>query len=89
MGCFIKGIYGSRYNEAAMLGYVQSNSLEYWKTQVKETVEKNKAKLELISVQQDIVVIDEIPYEWISEHDRTAIGRPLKIFHILLDCCVK
>jgi len=89
MGCFIGGIYGSRYNETAMLGYVQSNSLEFWKTQVKEIIEKNKAKLELISVQQDIIVIDEIPYEWISEHDRTAIGRPVKIFHILLDCYVK
>lgn len=88
MGCFITGIYGSRYNETAMLGYVQSNSLEYWKTQAKETIEKNKSKLELRSVQQDIIVIDEIPFEWISEHDRKAIGRPLKIFHILLDCDV-
>ena len=64
-------------------------SMEYWKTLIKETIERNKTKLELRSIQKDIIVIDEIPYEWISEHDRTAIGRPLKIFHILLDCCVK
>ena len=89
MGCFITGIYGSRYNETAMLGYVQSNSLRYWKSKVKETVNKNKAKLELRSVQQDIVVIDEIPFEWTSEHDRKAIGSPVKIYHILLDCEVK
>jgi hypothetical protein len=30
MGCFINGRYASQWNEAAMIGYVQSDSLEYW-----------------------------------------------------------
>jgi hypothetical protein len=86
IGCFINGVYGSRYNETAMLGYIQSDSLNHWKSKIKETIDNNNANLELISAQQEITVIDEIQFEWFSEHARKAIGRPIKIYHILLDC---
>lgn len=86
MGCFINSVYGSRYNETAMIGYVQSSSLDHWKSKIKETIDKNNVKLELKSVQQDITIIDEIQFEWFSEHARKAIGRDVKIYHILLDC---
>jgi len=86
MGCFIDSVYGSRYNETAMIGYVQSDSLDHWKSKIKEKIENNNARLELRSAQQNITVIDEIQFEWFSEHARKAIGRHVKIYHILLDC---
>ncbi|MFN8454825.1 MAG: hypothetical protein U0401_09185 [Anaerolineae bacterium] len=87
MGCFTSGLYASRYDEAAMIGYVQSGSLLYWQDKLKRKIEKDKSKLRLRTSQRDAKVIDTFPLEWISEHERDSIGRPITIYHILLDCC--
>ncbi|MDM8539759.1 hypothetical protein QUF90_01600 [Desulfococcaceae bacterium HSG9] len=86
MGCFITGRYASRYKESAMLGYVQSDSSDYWKAKVKAAIDKNATQLELNGLQQDITVIDDLPYEWFSVHTRQGLGSYVKIYHILLDC---
>jgi hypothetical protein len=87
MGCFTEGIYAGGYNESAMLGYVQSNTLIEWKNRVKKSIAENAASLNLQSVQYDEVVIPDFPLEWVSEHARIkAIGQPIRIYHILLDC---
>lgn len=87
MGCFISGLYALRYNEAAMLGYIQSDSLVHWKDQVKKAIDENAKQLCLKSLQNDAAVIDDFPSEWVSEHDRISVGRSIAIYHILLDCC--
>ena len=87
MGCFISGLYASRYDEAAMLGYIQSDSLMHWKNQVKKTIDENAEQLCLKSPQYDDTVIDVFPLEWVSEHKRVNLGRPIAVYHILLDCC--
>jgi len=87
MGCFISGRYAPRYDEAAMLGYIQSDSLTHWKDQVKKTINENAEQLCLESPQYDKTVIDVFPLEWVSEHKRVNLGRPIAIYHILLDCC--
>jgi hypothetical protein len=87
MGCFTEGIYAGGYNEAAMLGYVQSNTLIEWKKRVKKSITENAASLYLQSALFDEVVIAEFPLEWVSEHERIkAMGKPIKIYHVLLDC---
>jgi hypothetical protein len=87
MGCFTEGIYAAGYNEAAMLGYVQSNTLIEWKKRVRESITENAASLYLKSPQYDEVVIAEFPLEWVSEHIRhNGKGSPFRIYHILLDC---
>lgn len=85
MGCFISGKYASRYNEAAMLGYVQSDNPQYWKKKVREAIDKNKTNLNLVSSQQDVEVIPDFSDEWKSVHGREGIGRSIAIHHILLD----
>ena len=87
MGCFISGLYASRYDEAIMIGYLQSDSIDFWKNKLIKAIEKSKDALHLISAQRDIQVIDEFPFEWLSEHSRIQVGRPVTIHHILLDCC--
>jgi len=87
MGCFTEGIYASGYDEAAMLGYVQSNALFEWKERVKQSITEKGVSLYLKSLQYDEVVIAEFPLEWVSEHERkNGKGRIIKIYHVLLDC---
>jgi hypothetical protein len=87
MGCFTEGIYAARYDEVAMLGYVQSDTLVEWKKRVKKSITKNAVSLYLQSAQYDEVVISEIPLEWVSEHERhNSNNRSIRIYHILLDC---
>jgi hypothetical protein len=87
MGCFTEGIYASGYDEAAMLGYVQSNTLFEWKERVKKSITEKEASLYLRSPQYDEVVIAEFPLEWVSEHElHKGKGRSVRIYHILLDC---
>ncbi len=87
MGCFISGRYASRYDETAMLGYVQGDSLTHWKDQVTKAIDGNAKQLCLKSSQYDNTVIDVFPLEWVSEHERVNLGRSITIYHILLDCC--
>lgn len=86
MGSFISGLYGKRYDEAAMLGYIQSDSLEHWQNKVKTAIKKASDELCLKEPQRDTKIIDEFPHEWKSEHERKSIGRSISIYHILLDC---
>ena len=86
MGCFINGLYASRYPEAGMLGYVQSDSIDHWREKVKAEINKKAHSLHLKSAQQDLQIIDVFPTEWISEHNRDSIGHPIIVHHILLDC---
>lgn len=88
MGCFVSGKYARRYDEAGMLGYVQSDSLAEWKDKVKRKIDRDATKLSLTGCQRDEQVIDAFPLEWVSEHNRNSVGRPITIYHILLDCCV-
>ena len=87
MRCFIDGAYGHRYDEAGMLGYVQSDSPIDWQISVKKAINNEKDRLGLFGNQRDITVIDAFPIEWITEHRRDGVGRPVAIYHILLDCC--
>ena len=87
MGCFTEGIYAEGYSEAAMLGYVQSNTLNEWKKRVMKSITENAVSLYLQSPQHDEVVIPDFPLEWVSEHVRyNGKGLSLRIYHILLDC---
>ncbi len=86
MGCFTGGIYAEGYHEAAMLGYVQSDTLTEWKKRVKKSITDNAVSLYLQSKQYDEVVISEIPLEWVSEHERKNGKGSIRIYHVLLDC---
>lgn len=87
MGCFTEGVYAGEYDEAAMLGYVQSNTLSYWKEQLKKSITQKEADLYLNSPQYDEMVITSFPLEWVSEHERKkGINCSIKIYHILLNC---
>lgn len=88
---FLQGEYAehtARFPEVGMLGYVLSDSLEFWREKLKAAISKHSNKLCLISEQHDVLVVEEFPYEWMSTHHRENSLRPIVIYHILLDCCL-
>lgn len=85
LGRFISGKYAARYDEAAMLGYIQSDSPMHWQTEIQEKINQNKANLNLISIRENIKIINDLPDEWLSVHNRKGMERLISIFHILLD----
>lgn len=87
MGCFINGDYAQRYDEAGMLGYIQSDSIETWQTKIQEGIKQNSTQLHLTDSQMPVDIHSEITHEWVSMHQRTGSNpHPIKIYHILLDC---
>ncbi len=52
-----------------------------------KSITENASSLYLQSVQYDEVVIPDFPLEWVSEYTRVkALGKLIKIYHVLLDC---
>jgi hypothetical protein len=84
MGCFIFENYARGYSEAAMLGYVQSDSVEYWKETLLQEINGNSAALGLIPPQDEDPVIPHFPAKWVSRHNRPTMP-PITLHHILLD----
>ena len=81
---FIDGIYAGDCPEVGMIGYIQKGSFEHWE---KELCQKVTIKTELLTQKQPkkIKIIDDLEYEWVSEHDRQT-QKPVTVYHIFLDC---
>ena len=85
MGCFISGRYASRYAEAAMIGYVQTDTLERWHKELQERVREEAHELKLAGSEAAVRFLEAFPLEWASTHRRDRIGS-MRLFHILFDC---
>ncbi|HUV63447.1 MAG TPA: hypothetical protein VMW24_06080 [Sedimentisphaerales bacterium] len=85
MGCFISGRYASSYAEAAMIGYVQTDTLERWCAELQQRVRNEAVELKLESTDSSVTFASAFPLEWASTHRRAGLG-PIKLFHIVLDC---
>ena len=84
-GSFLTGKYAARYDEAAMLGYIQSDSPADWQTELQKRIDQKKSLLHLISPAHNVQIISDFSNEWMTIHRREVIGRSISIFHILLD----
>jgi hypothetical protein len=87
---FLKGEYADYtaiYPEIGMLGYVLSDTAGEWRDKLKIAIDKNQVQLDLIPPQQDVNIINELPVEWTSKHQRDSSKNFLVIYHIMLDCC--
>jgi hypothetical protein len=87
MGCFTEGIYALGYDEAAMLGYVQSDLLSQWKERIKQSIINKAASLYLTSPQYDEAVIADFPLEWVvnmnGKKTQTALSKYIMFFLIV------
>jgi hypothetical protein len=85
MCCFITGLYARQYDEAAMIGYVQTGTLEQWQCGLKKRVQDEAHQLNLESTDADLRFESAFPLEWSSTHGRQAKSS-VRLFHVLLDC---
>jgi len=85
MGCFISGRYASHCQEAAMLGYVQSDTPQDWQAKLQENVQQQRNDLRLETIAKSVNFEESFPLEWISYHRRAHLPT-LSLFHIVLDC---
>ena len=85
--CYVNGIYASQYPEAAMIGYIQSDSSQYWENQLRRSFDKDSNNsLCLEQKLQETKVIDSLLDEWVSQHHRHD-QILITVYHIFLDCC--
>lgn len=83
---FIRGIYAPQCSEAAMVGYIQSDSPEYWQKELDgEFRGPSRKSLKLKKILAKKEVIPSLPYEWMSEHRRVK-RVPITVYHIFLIC---
>jgi hypothetical protein len=84
--CFIKGVYASQYPEAAMIGYVQSDTASYWESELNRSFVNNPNNdlriIQCLQKDQDLYSMTDV---WVSEHKRTT-GSSITVYHILLNC---
>ncbi len=84
--CFIKGIYATQYPEAAMVGYVQSDTASYWESELKRSFDGNpKNDLRIKQLLHKVQVLSSMSDVWVSEHERIT-GSEIAVYHIFLNC---
>lgn len=85
MGCFISGRYASNYSEAAMIGYVQTDTPGRWHSELQERVRNKADELKFEGSEAAVKFQEAFPLEWASTHRRDGLGS-VRLFHLLLDC---
>ncbi len=84
---YIRGEYAAEQDDAGMLGYVQTGEPVAWAAQLDARLREKPVQHAVCAGGQwnSCSLADEIPLTFRSVHDRLSIGRPLVIFHTLLD----
>lgn len=82
---FVRGEYGADCPMACMVGYLQSHDAARWREHLERSLDSRQPELRTSSGPAPIKIVDEIPNEWITEHDRDG-GRCIRLYHIFLDC---
>ena len=85
MGCFISGRYAGSYAEVAMIGYVQTDTLERWHGELQERVRNEADDLKLEHAEACVKFESAFPMEWASTHRREGRSA-IRVLHIPLDC---
>lgn len=83
---FLRGSYAANALEAAMVGYVQSESVETWAKQLEEASGlSTDNSLDVVERLWRLGPLGELKHRWSSTHMRSS-GTEITICHILLAC---
>jgi len=83
---FISGRYAAECPEVAMIGYVQTDTAEYWFAELENHFSKDSAEgLYITAKLTQVSVTADLKDAWVSRHTRKS-GNQLAIFHVLLNC---
>ena len=90
MGCFLSGQYPIAYEEAGMLGYVQSQTEQLWANEIKTELANKKQKKQYAVRKDDpwkqVSILPSLTHTYSSRHNRKS-PPPVTILHILLRFC--
>jgi hypothetical protein len=89
LGCFLKGDYADKEDDAGMLGYVQSDTAKNWARKIQAKLEEphNDFALYDNSSWRKHFMRSGPTYTYRTRHNRVALGRPIDIYHTLLMFC--
>ncbi len=83
---FIGDRYAPGCPEAGLIGYVQTDTVEHWITELeRQFSQKPVNRFRITEKLCKTLVIGSLPNTWASNHNRVS-GSPITIFHLLLDC---
>lgn len=85
MLCFVLGIYAAHYIEAAMLGYVQSDTVSYWSQELKRRFDSDEKNDMRVSKALKKVQVKGCPDILVSEHERKG-NASITLCHLFVDC---
>jgi len=71
--------------EAAMIGYVQTDTPERWQATLQSNLVQQRNDLQMDRIIKSVSFEESFPLEWISCHRRSSLPA-LSLFHIVLDC---
>lgn len=86
---FLEGEYAdytANYPEVGMIAYVLSDTVETWRDRLKDAIQLKEKQLQCNAPQEDVLVVKDFQFEWVSYHKRSSSTGTLSIYHILLNC---
>ena len=87
LGSFLAGLYGRTGHEGGMLGYVQSESPEYWARAIERKLQRYPNEGHCLTGDGSWSAVRLIPafeHTYSTRHDRPRLGH-INIYHSLLD----
>lgn len=85
---FVSGNYAPHALEAAMIGYVQTPTVEDWADELKLAFSgSERARMGTKEGLNSVDVVPALRDSWVSKHTR-EIGEDIVLIHVLLDCYV-
>lgn len=87
LGEFIAGNYASGDLDGGMLGYVQTGTPEEWAVKIEAGMTKRKSELLVLTggSWRAVELASGLQHCYSSAHQRPTVGKPISIFHSLLD----
>ncbi len=83
---FLQGRYASHCPEVAMVGYVQTDTVNYWTIALAQRFDRDSANhFRITEKLSQISIVPHLTDEWVSKHRRES-EMPIAIFHLFLDC---
>jgi hypothetical protein len=81
---FVQGTYAAEYPEAAMVGYLQSDTPDYWIARLTEIFSGDR-QFRISKALTKRVVLRSLADTWVSEHLRQQ-SNPITLYHVMLVC---
>ncbi len=86
LGCILCGDYARDDDDAGMIGYMQDNDADYWAGQIESAIRADLAAYEVDGAEwwKPYEFQHGPRYVFASTHARSAVGRPVIVYHSLL-----